>query len=66
MGSEMCIRDRIKAIERKIANLDDEKKALTAKMTETTDAAEALELHEKIEAIALDLAAAENEWLELN
>ena len=35
-------------------------------MTETTDATEALELHEKIEAIAADLAAAENEWLELN
>ena len=60
------MRKKIKAIERKIASLDDEKKALTAKMTETTDAAEALELHEKIEAIAADLSAAENEWLELN
>ena len=60
------MRKKIKAIERKIASLDDEKKALSAKMTETTDATEALELHEKIEAIAADLAAAENEWLELN
>ena len=65
-NEQRALRKKIKAIERKIANLDDEKKALTAKMTETTDAAEALELHEKIEAIALDLAAAENEWLELN
>ena len=35
-------------------------------MTATTDAAEALELHEKIEAITAELSAAENEWLELN
>ena len=65
-NDQRALRKKIKAIERKIANLDDEKKALTAKMTETTDATEALELHEKIEAIAADLAAAENEWLELN
>ena len=65
-NEQRALRKKIKAIERKIASLDDEKKALTAKMTETTDATEALELHEKIEAIAADLAAAENEWLELN
>ena len=65
-NDQRALRKKIKAIERKIASLDDEKKALTAKMTETTDATEALELHEKIEAIAADLAAAENEWLELN
>ena len=46
-SEQRALRKKIKAIERKIANLDDEKKALTAKMTETTDAAEALELHEK-------------------
>ena len=65
-NEQRALRKKIKAIERKIASLDDEKKSLTAKMTETTDATEALELHEKIEAIAADLAAAENEWLELN
>ena len=65
-NEQRALRKKIKAIERKIASLDDEKKALTAKMTETTDATEALELHEKIEAITADLATAENEWLELN
>ena len=65
-NDQRALRKKIKAIERKIASLDDEKKSLTAKMTATTDAAEALELHEKIEAITAELSAAENEWLELN
>ena len=65
-NDQRALRKKIKAIERKIASLDDQKKALTAEMTTTTDAAKALELHEQIEAIAGDLTAAENEWLELN
>lgn len=65
-NEQRAMRKKVKAIERKIASLDDEKKALAAKMANSTDAAEALELHEKIEAITADLAAAENEWLELN
>ena len=60
------MRKKIKAIERKIASLDDQRKALSAEMATTTDAAKALELHEQIEAIAGELTAAENEWLELN
>ena len=65
-NEQRAIRKKIKAVERKIASLDDQKKTLSAEMTTTTDAAKALELHEQIEAISAELAAAENEWLELN
>ena len=65
-NEQRALRKKVKAIERKIASLDTQKKALSAEMTETSDAAKALELHEQIEAISSDLTAAENEWLELN
>ena len=65
-NDQRALRKKIKAIERKIASLDDQKKALAAEMATTTDAAKALELHEQIEAITGELTAAENEWLELN
>ena len=57
---------KVKTIERKIARLDDEKKKLNAKMMEMTDAEEAMKLHNEIEAIAAQLAEAEEAWLELN
>ena len=65
-NEQRALRKKVKAIERKIASLDTQKKALSAEMTETSDAAKALELHQQIEAISSDLTAAENEWLELN
>jgi ATP-binding cassette subfamily F protein 3 len=57
---------QIKAIERKIMKLDDEKKRLDAQMMSVTDPDEALQLHHQIEALAARLAAAEEEWLALN
>lgn len=60
------LQKKIKAIERKIARLDDEKKSLNAKMLNTTDAEEAMNLHNEIQAITEQLNAAEEEWLELN
>lgn len=60
------LRKKIKSIERKIAKLDDEKKKLNQQMLETTDAEEALKLHEQIETISNQLAQAEEDWLELN
>ena len=57
---------KIKAIERKIARLDDEKKSLSTQMLNLTDADEALKLHHQIEAIGKELSEAEQEWLEMN
>ena len=65
-NDQRALRKKIKAIERKIKSLDDQKKALAAEMATATDPTKALELHEQIEAITGDLTAAENEWLELN
>ncbi len=59
-------RKKIKAIERKIAKLDDDKKALQAQMLTVTDPDEAMKLHENIESVGAQLASAEEEWLELN
>ena len=56
----------IKNLEKKIARLDDEKKGFEKKMLTETDPAKAMELHEKIEAIKSDLAAAEEQWMELS
>jgi len=57
---------KIKAVERKIARLDDEKKSLNKKMLSTTDAEEAMKLHHQIESITEQLSEAEERWLELN
>lgn len=63
---QRALRKKIKAIERKIAKLDDEKKALQADMLKVTDPDEAMKLHEKIESVGALLSAAEEEWMELN
>lgn len=57
---------RLKAIERKIAKLDDERKSLNEEMLTETDPAAAVKLHEQIESIAAELTQAEEEWLELS
>ena len=57
---------KIKAIERKIARLDDEKKTLQEKLLTETDPEEAMKLHEAIEAIAQQIESEEEAWLELN
>ncbi len=59
-------RKKIKAIERKIAKLDDEKKELNRQMLEITDPQKAMQLHQEIEIIGTQLSEAEEQWLELN
>jgi ATP-binding cassette subfamily F protein 3 len=59
-------RKKVKAIERKIAKLDEQKKDLQSQMLNVTDPNEAMKLHEEIEALTGQLNAAEEEWLELN
>ena len=61
-----ALKKKVKAIERKIARLDDQRKKLNATMLDTTDADEAMKIHNQVEAIAQELVAAEEEWLELN
>lgn len=60
------LKKKIKAIERKIARLDDQRKSLNESMLTTTDAEEALKIHNEIESIAVQLSEAEEQWLELN
>jgi ATP-binding cassette subfamily F protein 3 len=63
--SERDVRKELKAVERTIAQLDEQKRTLNAKLLETTDAAEALRLHNEIAAVAGQLGPAEERWCEL-
>jgi ATP-binding cassette subfamily F protein 3 len=59
-------RKQIQALERKIAKLDDEKKEINQQLLSTTDAEEAVKLHDQVTEITRQLADAENQWLELS
>jgi ATP-binding cassette subfamily F protein 3 len=59
------VRKETNNVERKIARLDEQKRALNEELLNTTDAAEAVRLHDEITAIAGELAAAEKRWCEL-
>jgi ATP-binding cassette subfamily F protein 3 len=56
---------RLKAVERKIAKLDAERKEASEQLLETTDAGEAQQLHDRTTAISQELESLEHEWLEL-
>ena len=56
----------LKNLERKIARLDDEKRAINEKMMTETDPDEAVRLHEKLTEIAEELSSAEERWMELS
>lgn len=56
----------VKNLERKIAQLDDQKKAINERLLNCTDPQLAMELHEELTAITADLEAAEGRWLELS
>jgi ATP-binding cassette subfamily F protein 3 len=61
---ERELEKRVRALERKIAKLDDEKRELNAKLMEVTDGAESKRLRERLAALAKEVAALEHEWLE--
>jgi ATP-binding cassette subfamily F protein 3 len=63
--NEKVVRKEMKALERTIAQLDDQKRELNAKLLESTDAKEALRLHNEIAALTEQLTPAEERWLEL-
>ena len=56
----------LKNLERKIASLDDEKRAINEKMMTETDPNEALRLHKQLTEISEELNSAEGRWMELN
>ena len=56
---------QIQAVERKIKKLETDKKALNDEIMQCSDPAKALELHEKIQAIATEVTALEDQWLEM-
>ena len=62
---EREIRKELKALERTIAQLDEQKRELDARLLESTDAKEALRLHNEIAALAAQLAPAEERWCRL-
>lgn len=62
---EKEVRKELKALERTIAQLDERKRALTARSLEAVGAAEALQIHEELTAITAQLDPAEERWLEL-
>jgi ATP-binding cassette subfamily F protein 3 len=60
--NEREVRKEIKTLERTIAQLDEQKRSLNAHLLTSTDAAEALRLHNEIAALTEQLAEAEERW----
>jgi ATP-binding cassette subfamily F protein 3 len=61
---ERDLEKRLRAIERKIAKLDDEKKELNAKLLQVADAADSKRLGQQLAKLGEEVAALEHEWLE--
>jgi ATP-binding cassette subfamily F protein 3 len=60
--NERAIRKEQNNVERTITRLDELRKAASAQLLSTTDAKEALRLHNEVEALATQLSAAEERW----
>jgi ATP-binding cassette, subfamily F, member 3 len=63
--NERDTRKEIKTLERTIAQLDEQKRSLNAELLKSTNAAEALRLHNEVSALAEPLAEAEERWCQL-
>ena len=63
--NEREVRKEIKTLEKTIAQLDEQKRALNAQLLQSTDAAEALRLHNEVAALTEQLAEAEERWCQL-
>ena len=59
------MRKQLRNLEKTIAKLDEQKKALNAEMLQTSDAKKALTLHNQIETVGAELTEAEARWCEL-
>ncbi|MEI7684225.1 MAG: ABC-F family ATP-binding cassette domain-containing protein [Planctomycetota bacterium] len=60
--NEREVRKEIKTLERSIAQFDEQKKALSERSLQSTNAAESLRLHNELEAVTAQLAQAEERW----
>jgi ATP-binding cassette subfamily F protein 3 len=57
---------KLKAVERKIVRMDEEKRDVSEKLLSVTEAAEAKRLHQQLATLTADLTQLEEEWLELS
>jgi ATP-binding cassette, subfamily F, member 3 len=64
--TEREVRKEMSNVERTIARLDGEKRELNGKLMESTDADEALRLHNEVADLTMQLSAAEDHWLKLH
>ena len=58
-------RREVKVLEQPISQLDERKRSRNARLQESTDAVEALRLHNEVVALTAQLAEAEERWLVL-
>ena len=65
LRSERDVRKEIKTVERTIAQLDEQKRALNVEYLQATDAAGALRLHHEVAALTDQLAEVEDRWCRL-
>jgi ATP-binding cassette subfamily F protein 3 len=63
--TEKEIRKELKTLEKNIALLDEQKRTANAQLMKTSDAKEALRLHNEVEALTAQLDPAEERWVEL-
>src|SRR3954469_21929748 len=62
--SDRDAQKKLKAVERKIARLDEEKRELTEKLLTVSETAEATRLQTELKQVTAELATLEEEWLE--
>ncbi len=62
---EKSARKELKALEKTIAALDDRRRELNVRLMDTSNAAEAMRLHNEIAALTTQLEPAEERWMEL-
>jgi ATP-binding cassette subfamily F protein 3 len=63
--NEREVRKEIKTLERTVAQLDEQKRSVNAQFMTSTDAVEALRLHNEVSALTAQLAQAEERWCRL-
>jgi ATP-binding cassette subfamily F protein 3 len=63
---ERAIQKQLKAIERRIVKLDEEKKELQQQLLQETNAAKAMDLHQRVETLTAELKQSEEQWLMLS
>ncbi len=62
---ERELRKEVSSLEKTIARLDEEKKQVQARLLQSVNAAEAMQLHEQVESLTTQLTQAEERWCEL-